>query len=88
MEPLGRLLPQLLSDNGQILLADPSERTRHNRHLSCSIPACMAPYQSRTMFASLLHVQHQLFILQYAKLYPAQASILCLEQRWALFSGQ
>lgn len=31
VEPLGKLLPQLLSDNGQVLLADPSERTRHNR---------------------------------------------------------
>jgi hypothetical protein len=32
VEPVGNLLPQLLSDTGQILLADPSERTRHNRH--------------------------------------------------------
>ena len=41
MEPVGRLLPQLLSDNGQVLLADPSERTRHNRHPSCSTSECM-----------------------------------------------
>ena len=41
MEPVGRLLPQLLSDNGQVLLADPSERTRHNRHPSRSTSECM-----------------------------------------------
>ncbi len=43
VEPLGRLLPQLLSDDGQVLLADPSERTRHNRQSPCSTSACMPP---------------------------------------------
>ncbi|KAK9906788.1 hypothetical protein WJX75_008015 [Coccomyxa subellipsoidea] len=31
VEPVGELLPQLLSCSGCVLLADPSERTRHNR---------------------------------------------------------
>ncbi|BDA46391.1 probable electron transfer flavoprotein beta subunit lysine methyltransferase [Coccomyxa sp. Obi] len=31
VEPVGELLPQLLSSSGCVLLADPSERTRHNR---------------------------------------------------------
>ena len=31
VEPVGRLLPQLLSSRGSVLLADPTDRTRHNR---------------------------------------------------------
>lgn len=49
MEPVGELLPQILSCSGCVLLADPSERTRHNRcavplalaHWSCSSTICM-----------------------------------------------
>lgn len=37
VEPVGELLPQLLSSSGFVLLADPSERTRHNRCCSHEI---------------------------------------------------
>ena len=36
VEPIANITPQLLnSQTGQLLLADPSHRTKHNRYLPC-----------------------------------------------------
>ena len=45
MEPVARFVRQLLSSSGRLLVADPSERTRHNRcgtfHACCCMPAAL-----------------------------------------------
>jgi hypothetical protein len=50
VEPVGNLLPHLLAYSGTVLLADPSERTRHNRQ-ACPSFFC----QPRVWKSTLTH---------------------------------
>ncbi len=53
MEPVGELLPQLLSSSGCVLLADPSERTRHNRSLCIPLKTCLDVNDAARIFLAV-----------------------------------